>query len=1002
MLAISFRLFVGACVLSASVSCFSADPNQFSPPPLSVPDGFTIELVAAPPLVKYPMMACFDERGRLFVAETLGQNLAKKELLEKSQRFIRMLEDTDRDGKFDKSTIFADKLVMPEGALWYRGSLYVLSSPYLWRFEDTNDDGVADVREKLVGYMDFTGQANQHGAYLGPNGRLYFSGGHLGYDLTGKDGVHVAKGRAAAVFSCWDDGTDVQVFGNGGINPVEVAFTPEGELLTTCPIFDSIGGRHDALIHWVRGATAGPKDYAPPVLKQTGYRIPSVRRWGQVAPSGLARYRSKSFGGDYQNSFFATHFNTATVVNTQLKRVGSTFEGIDHDFMTSASRDFHPTDVVEDADGSLLIVDTGGWFLISCPFSKVSKPEIMGAIYRVKRKGEDGPADPRGIQIDWTDSCDELLRYLDDARPAVRDQAIETLAARGDEAVAAAKVAWDGLSEQARRNAVWAISRVNSEASRGQLRFALGDLDDSVVHAATRSVGIAKDGLGVTSLFQVLQSSSWPNRRAAASALGEIGDATAVPYLLSALAEPGDDHLRHALVYALIEIGDQLRTAAGLESSDPSVQHAALVALDQMRGSPLTREQVAPLLGSGDERVRRTALQIVAARAGWTDEMIGILEDWMAGAEESASSLEFIPVVVSAFHGDGRVQQLVADALGSNPATEVTGQLFASIGRVRELPTSWLSPLRELLHGGDESLQSQLIAAINASRTTQLNTDLLKVGRAASNSKDVRVAAWICLAETGASLPDQGFHALLKRTRTRLPLDRLAAGRAIARAELTRSQLMRLIAALPDMGASELPMLLEKAENEIENAPELGPQFDEVARRAAIKLRTLGTTDVEVQQRIRNLLNTLKAGDRKHGEAIFFSNRAACSACHTVNGVGGDAGPDLSRIGLIRRRADLLEAVLYPSATIVNSYETYTVLTHDGRTEQGVIQRADARWLVLRDAQRREVTIARDQIAELTRAAHSIMPQGLETNLNSDELSDLLAFLGSLGKEAGE
>ena len=133
--------------------------DEFQPPPFKVPDGFSIELAATPPLVKYPMMACFDERGRLFIAETHGENLNKEQLLAKKHRFIRMLEDVDGDGKFDKSTIFADKLVMPEGALWHRGSLYVLSSPYLWKFTDTDDDGVADEREKLVGYMDLTGRS---------------------------------------------------------------------------------------------------------------------------------------------------------------------------------------------------------------------------------------------------------------------------------------------------------------------------------------------------------------------------------------------------------------------------------------------------------------------------------------------------------------------------------------------------------------------------------------------------------------------------------------------------------------------------------------------------------------------------------------------------------------------------------------------------------------------------------------------------------------------------
>ena len=284
-----FQTMALLCVASQGSDVRAAEASAFHPPPLKVPNGFTVELAAAPPLVKYPMMACFDERGRLFIAESQGKNLAKKELLEQRGRFIRMLEDTNGDGKFDKSTIFADKLVMPEGALWHRGSLFVLSSPYLWRFEDTNDDGVADVREKLVGYMDFNGKANQHGAYLGPNGRLYFSGGIFGYDLTSKDGKQVAKGSAAGVFSCREDGTDVQVFGNGGINPVEVAFTPEGELLTTCPIFDSIGGRHDALIHWVRGATVGPKDYQPPVLKQTMRVMGPI--WSMDQTPGITPYR---------------------------------------------------------------------------------------------------------------------------------------------------------------------------------------------------------------------------------------------------------------------------------------------------------------------------------------------------------------------------------------------------------------------------------------------------------------------------------------------------------------------------------------------------------------------------------------------------------------------------------------------------------------------------------------------------------------------------------------
>ena len=98
------------------------------------------------------------------------------------------------------------------------------------------------------------------------------------------------------------------------------------------------------------------------------------------------------------------------------------------------------------------------------------------------------------------------------------------------------------------------------------------------------------------------------------------------------------------------------------------------------------------------------------------------------------------------------------------------------------------------------------------------------------------------------------------------------------------------------------------------------------------------------------------------------------------------------------RRLDLLEAILFPSASIVNSFETFSVLTKDGRVVQGVIQRANSRLLVLRDSQRKETVLSRTEIEELTHTQTSIMPQGLESNLSAQQMSDLLAYLESLGR----
>ena len=88
-------------------------------PTIKVPQGFSIKVAAAPPLVTYPMMACLDDKGRLYVAESDGRNLTTKKEIEKElPRFIRRLVDTNGDGIYDESTIFADKMTMPEGGLW--------------------------------------------------------------------------------------------------------------------------------------------------------------------------------------------------------------------------------------------------------------------------------------------------------------------------------------------------------------------------------------------------------------------------------------------------------------------------------------------------------------------------------------------------------------------------------------------------------------------------------------------------------------------------------------------------------------------------------------------------------------------------------------------------------------------------------------------------------------------------------------------------------------------
>jgi len=999
---------------------FSAqDGTKFEPPPITVPDGFTIEVVAAPPLVRHPMMAGFDERGRLFIAESDGQNLQKDELLKQLPRFIRVLEDTDGDGKFDRSGVFADRMVMPEGALWHEGALFVVSSPYLWRLEDADGNGVAEKRERLVGTMEFDGRPNQHGPYLGPEGRLYFSGGTFGYDLVGKDGKRAGQSRAAGLFSCRADGTDVEIVGHSGINPVEVVFSEEGEAFSTCAIFDGVGGRHDALVHWIPGGVYGPHSYGVPTVKQTGFRLPAAHRWGQVAPAGLARYRGTAFGAEYRDNLFACHFNTHKVVRLKLEPQGSTFRARDEDFVSSPSNDFHPADVLEDADGSLLLIDTGGWLSWGCPTSKIAKPNVFGAIYRIRKAGAARDDDPRGLKLRWEGAGPaELVERLDDPRPAVRDRSTAALARLGNGALPALRDA------RVRREAAWALCRIGTPEAAAVLRGALEDKADSVRHAAVQGAGTLRDKGAVSALVKILAADTPAIRRAAAAALGRIGEAGSVGALLESLRQEGDDHFRHSVVYALIRIGDRAGCLAGLTDPSPAVRHGALVALDQMDGGDLKPQQVAHHLDPSNPALQQAALRIISARPAWAGEVLEFVSRELARESLDEGRHQELKGVLVAFSGQAAIQDLMARTLRQENAPAGARRVVLEAmaqSRPAKVPAVWVAEMRWSLDHPDERVARQAVATIRAAGVTELDEPLGRVTRDSSKSPDTRAEAAAAVAPRLSSVDSALFAFLLACLEPeKPPLLRMTAAQALGAARLSDEQLTRLAPRLSTLGALELPKVigaygrsggpkvgepfvagLEKSSlveslSSADLRQILGRYPEEVRRRAQPLLRRT-EADLEKQKaRLDDLSANLGPGQAGRGKAVYFGNRAACSACHRAEGQGGLVGPDLSRIGQIRTRRDLLESIVFPSSTLVNGYETYRVKTQDGSVHEGLIARETSEAIFLTSADRVEKRVLRSSVAEILNSRLSIMPQGLDAQLSREELADLVAYLLSL------
>ena len=501
-----------------------------------IPDGFTIEQVAGPPLVDRPITAAFDEMGRLYVADSSGSNdQVQKQLQEKPHRILR-LEDTDRDGKFEKRTVFAERMMFPEGTMWHDGSLYVAAPPSIWKLTDTDGDGVADQRTEWFQGKTLNGCANDlHGPYLGPDGWIYWCKGAFERQTYERPGKTPFVTRAAHIFRCRPDGSGIEPVMTGGMdNPVDVTFTAGGErIFTTTFLINPSGGQRDGLIHAIYGGIYG-KIHPPifePSHRWTGPEVmPVLLHMGPAAPCGLTRYESDAFGKDYQDNLFACYFNLHKVGRHVLKPQGATFATQDEDFVTSPDLDFHPTDVIEDADGSLVIVDTGGWYKLCCPTSQLHKPDVLGAIYRVRRKDAPKVDDPRGMKLRQYGPAlgtEDFLPLLEDPRPAVQHWAIESLARTANLESRATtesqqrmvltgleKRRWPEPSVRFRRNAVWTYARINDPGARDQVREFLKDPDETVRQSAIHVAGLWRDREAAARLMELLKGPSAQNRRA--------------------------------------------------------------------------------------------------------------------------------------------------------------------------------------------------------------------------------------------------------------------------------------------------------------------------------------------------------------------------------------------------------------------------------------------------------------------------------------------------------
>nr|MBI1231359.1 c-type cytochrome [Cytophagales bacterium] len=1002
-------------------------PPIASYPGIFVPEGFFVEKVADEALLDFPMFATFDETGRLFVFESTGNVYEESDEAIRDPQFrIKLLEDTDSDGVFDKSTVFADKVGFPQGGVFYKGSLYASSAPDLLKFTDTTGDGIADQREVILSGWTLNVNANSLvGPFMGPDGWLYMTNAIMGFDVVSQEGVHL-KGETSRLWRVRPDGSGLGWVGAGGMNnPVEVAFTPSGEPIGTMTYFTNPqAGQRDALIYWTEGGVYPKpnKNVDRDGLPRTGDYLPVIAKYSRVSPAGIGRFRHSSFGEDYVDNLFSAQFNTHQVVRHRLIRDGASFRTEDEVFFKMEGEDYHPTDVLEDADGSLLVVETGGWFIKGCPLSQVSKPELKGGIYRIRKKGAPSVADPYGNGIAWDiESIENLANFLQDPRPFVRDRAEQALVDRGSPAIPYLTAVLEDTDaiEAKTLHALFALYKIGGSAAMKVISTALVDHSEQVKVAAAHAIGLSGDASFSKLLAQVvMQDSSLAVRRQAASALGHLRQPEAVPSLVQAAVSVQDRMLEHAIIHALIQINAPEKLVATLDDTTSTAAKVALIALDQMPAYRLAANQLLPFFKERETVPMETIHWIASRHPEWAPVFAEFVAEQLRTEQLTEERKTSLGQLLIAFIAASEAQQVVGNLLSIE--NEALSDFLLSVinqASLDKFPEQWMRQLARILQSETSSLHSKVLKIIQARQISILDPLLTGYANDSTQQDLNRMAAMLALNSRLEELPDWQLAFLV---------DRLSGKHEAA----VRQQAAYVL----DNGKISDEQLLFIADRYLEEAddfilPRMLPLFagerpERAGRAIAQKLLTSQTLDSynkaglerifsgygsaldadfhrimrrfnEVNasrlEKIESLEALVGEGNLDRGRSLYFG-KAACASCHTVGREGGTMGPDLTSIQRDRSTHDILEAIVYPSASFVREYETYLIKTQAGAFT-GIIKEANPEYLILSVSPQQVIRIAQADIQSKEILDVSMMPQGLDQLLTSEEMADLMAFL---------
>ncbi|MBL7698673.1 MAG: HEAT repeat domain-containing protein [Chitinophagaceae bacterium] len=1014
---ISVLIFISSC--ASNKQDVSAGKTELDG--LKVPAGYSIERIVDPKLLSFPMFGIFDNSGRMFVFESDGSTPSTEDMLKTPTYHVRLLQDTDNDGIYEKSNIFADSLTIPKGGVFYEGSLYVTATPDLLRITDTDGDGVGEKREVVhTGWRLDHNAAVLGGPFLGPEGWMYLTDARRGYDITNKEGVRYT-GKGARIWRCRPDGSGLEpILGGGYDNAVELVFMPAGETIGTMTYFlDPQGGQRDAIMHWVEGGVY-PKPHnviAEDKMKLTGDLMPVMTKLARIAPAGLMRYRGTALSDEFNGNLFSAEFNTGRIMRSKIVEDGATFKTTDEPFVTATLSDVHPTDVFQDADGSMIVMNTGGWFIAGCPLSRVAKLDVPGGIYRVRKDGAPKVEDPWGKKIDFTKlPTNELANLVSDTRIFVSDNAANTLVKQKNESLQAVKqTLLSSKDEELRARAVFICGRIGTGEALAIVREALNDNSAIVKTAAARVLGLAKDKKSVEKLKQLVVEKNLAVRRQAAIALEQIGEVGAVEALLKAAAEKNDRYSEHAIIHALFTLKTPEPLENALGHSSDGVRRAALIALDQMDGYKIQKQSVVSFLESNNDELTRTGIWVTSHHKDWGSVVV----DFLTNTRNQNSEANTLLVTFSA---DPLVQQYISRRLSDSTASFDTKKSLLDVitqSAVKRFPAAWTSLFSQLLKNGTAEIKSLVLSVVQSRSIKELNPQLQRI-ILGEYPAELKLKALSARLTSDPLLTAREFNVVMQLldSSNSAPV-RQQASRLLLSAELSSAQLSVLagkIATIDNylvanivnsfegsMNASAGEMLVSallKSQDKLNNISEQDltrvlKSFPSSVKKSAEPLvGVVKQKNAERLSQLQSLEASLKKGNISDGRKLFFG-KAICSTCHAIAKEGNAFAPDLTNIGEIRSRHDILEAIMFPSASFAREYETSRVVTKTN-SYNCIIREQYPDAIVIETGPGAVTRIDRKEIVSIEPGTLSLMPPGLEKQLTQQELSDLVAYLVSL------